>query len=212
MSTAPDGRVNWVTVEATDGLYTEMKAYCEVRRLLPLWTAALRKKVRESACALQSLDTVDGIIKGLPRAAQMLDGRWGDDSAASAVEAAGGLPAWVNRPWVWRFNGAYCEFSNTNNFSRTWLMVTLANVLQALEDEQRKLTAAEQHQPRPTYDKLEAAYQTWKTLAEKHARKPTMAQVREMETGLKDVRPRKRHAEVKQMLDALLETLKSADV
>ena len=175
--TAPDGHVNWVTVEA-----------------------------------LQSLDTVDGIIKGLPRAAQMLDGRWGDDSAASAVEAAGGLPAWVNRPWVWRFNGVYCEFSNTNNFSRTWLMVTLANVLQALEDEQRKLTVAEHQQPRPTYDKLEAAYQTWRTLAEKHARKPTMAQVREMETGLKDVRPRKRHAEVKQMLDALLETLKSADV
>ena len=115
MSTAPDGRVNWVTVEDTDDLCTEMKAYCEVRRLLPLWAAALRKQVGES----ESLVTVDGIIKGLPLTAQMLDGRWGDDPAALAVEEAGGLPAWVNHPWVWWFNGAYCEFSNTNNFSRT---------------------------------------------------------------------------------------------
>ena len=91
-------------------------------------------------------------------------------------------------------------------------MGTLANVLQALEDEQRKLTAAEHQQPRPTYDKLETAYQTWKTLAEQQVRKPTMTQLREMETGLKDVRHRKRHAEVKQLLDALLETSKSANV
>ena len=79
MSTELDGRVKWVTVEATDDLCTELKAYCEVRRLLPLWVAALRKKVRKD----QILDTVDGIIKGLPLAAQMLDGRFPEYSAAA---------------------------------------------------------------------------------------------------------------------------------
>ena len=202
MSTEPDGRVQWVAVEDTDDLCSEMKAYCEVRRLLPLWAAGLRKK----ACALERLDAVDGMIKGLPAAAQMLDGRWGDDSAASlAVEAAGGLPAWVQRPWVWRVNGAYCGFSRTNVFSRTWLMGTLANVMQALEDMWTGLQRPEL--PSPTYDKLQAAYATWKTLAEKHARTPTMAQLRDAETGQKKVRTRKRAAEVEQLLVALFGTL-----
>lgn len=183
MSTELDGRVKWVTVEATDDLCTELKAYCEVRRLLPLWVAALRKKVRTDQ-SLDTVNTVRGIIKGLPLAAQMLQGSYAEYSAAAlAVEASGGIPAWVNRPWVWWCNGAYCEFSKSNHFSRTWLMVTLANVLQAVQDVQQQLTAVEQQKPRPTYDKLEAAYQTWKTLAEQHATKPTVAQLREMETG-----------------------------
>ena len=188
MSTSLHAHVNWVTVEATDDLCTELRAYCELRRLLPLWLTTLKNKVRKD----QSLVTVERIIKNLPPAAQMLEGSYAEYStAALAVAASGGMPAWVNRPWVWRCNKAYCEFSNTNHFSRTWLMVTLASVLQALQDLQRNFTTAEQHKPTPTYDKLEAAYHTWKMLAEKHATKPTVAQLRERETGQKNVKHRK---------------------
>ena len=188
MSTSLHAHVNWVTVEDTDDLCTELRAYCELRRLLPLWLTTLKNKVRKD----QSLVTVDRIIKDLPLAAQMLEGSYAEySSTALAVAASGGMPAWVNRPWVWRCNKAYSEFSNTNHFSRTWLMVTLANVLQALRDVQRNFTTAEQHKPTPTYDKLEAAYHTWKMLAEKHATKPTVAQLRDRETGQKNVKHRK---------------------
>ena len=121
MSSAPEGLENWVEVKELDATYAEMQTYCEMRRLLPLYAGQLRRLVGGAdAAALQMLDDLDKVIKGLPSAGHMLDGRYVEDMEESiAAAAAKGHPTYLDRPWVWRYNGAYSAFSETNVFSRS---------------------------------------------------------------------------------------------
>ncbi len=178
----PDGLENWVVVEEREAEYEEMQAYCEMRRLLPLYARALRNFLEFDKAAL---DDVDRVIKWLPSAGHMLDGRYAEDTRESiAAAAANGKPAWLQRPWVWRYNGAYCAFSETKVISRSWLLVTLANAMQTLEDvftalpegqpQNPGLTYAQRQQPKLTYDRLQVEYKIWKALAEAGVAKPSI--------------------------------------
>ncbi len=185
----PVGLENWVIVAEEEATYAELKEYCEIRRLLPLWARVLRGLVegeenQEANNNLSTLDDVDRVIKGLPAASELLHGMYAEDTEASiAAAAAKKQPPWLQRPWVWRYNSAYCAFSETNVFSRSWLLVTLAGAMQDLNGVWISLPEAIRNKrPRPTLYKLEEFYDIWKKLAEGAVEKPPIGWHRLRET------------------------------
>jgi hypothetical protein len=106
----------------------------------------------------------------------MLCGRYAEDTEDSiALAEAKKQPPWLGRPWVWRFNGAYCAFSATNVFSRSWLLVELANAMHTLDKVLKALPEGQRERAGLTYAKLQAEYVKWKALAEAGVAKPSMA-------------------------------------
>lgn len=126
---------------------TEIDSYGEVRRLLPMYTLFLGK-----VCQL-NLDSVNRAINSLPQGSDFMHGFYRD----------------APRAWVWHFRSTYFEFSETNRFSRSWLLASLAEVIQKLKDVKQQLTQAQQELQRANharlYTKLLVAYDTWHTLA-----------------------------------------------
>ncbi len=206
----PDGLENWVIVAEEEATYAELQEYCKIRRLLPLWAGALRglvqgEETQEANNNLNILDNVDCVNKLLPAASDLLHGMYAEDTEASiAAAAAQGKPPWLQRPWVWRYNSAYCAFSDTNVFSRSWLLVALAGAMQDLNGVWISLPEAIRNErPRPTLYKLEEFYDVWKQLAERAVNKPSIAwhKLREVYGPRHAGRPKK--SGIQHKLDAL---------
>lgn len=187
MTTAEPG--TWREVDNQSEIFTEIDAYGEVRRLLPMYTCFLRKLFR------QNLDAVDCTINGLPRVSELMHGFYREHPST----------------WIWHYQSAYFEYSETNRFSRSWLLATLPDVFQALAKVRRNLTEAEQALQRANharlYEKLLTAYETWHTLAASRLRVPLSALRKREQLGrLPRARVKSNTCHLSQLLDQLLHT------
>jgi hypothetical protein len=178
-ASSPDGPVRgqWQVVEDTDEICEEIDYYYEVCRLLSIYTLFVRNDMRTALLSLghdtrtmellhaqrrldavyqdkwDSLDSLDRVIDHLSGVSQMLHGVYKDDQGIV----------------VWRFQSSYLEFSDTNRFSRSWLLLDLVVVVQTVKDVMTKFTGSLQEVNNVKHEKLInkllAAYETWLTLA-----------------------------------------------
>ncbi len=92
----------------------------------------------------------------------------------------------ISGNFVWQFQSTYFEFSRTNRFSRSWLLSTLADVMQQLKTVKEKLTEAQQELQHGKhdrlYEKMLASYDEWRTLAQARLQAP-LEEFREREQG-----------------------------
>ena len=168
----------WRDVDNPDELAAEVRAYDEARRLLRLCTLLLQQTLPRRGVG-GAVAAVKRTIDGLPISFELMHGFYRDSTKHAQ---------W-NREWVWQFNTAYLEFSQTDRRSRSWLLCTLGGLVHELARARATLAESERTPAsEQMYDRAKAAYETWRALAEPRVHVP-LAALRAREVG-----PRSRRA------------------
>ena len=188
----------------TDPIMQELDLYCVFTRDLPtymmfvenvLLVASLDRRLPPT-CQV-AVDTLNLEIAKFPRWSQLLGAVYKLDPPPR------GEYAWYS--WT-----SYSVFSTTDSFSRSWLLANLTHFIQELNNCKQLFTDAMPESNRAEHDrrynKLLAAYESWRTLASSKMSVPfTQLQKREYNgNGNQCGGPNKRHqSTMLQLLDEL---------
>jgi hypothetical protein len=184
----------WRDVDNQDEIFDEVCAYDEARRLLKLYTQLLQQVLTRRAVpdAVAAVAAVKRTIDGLPMIVNLMHGSYKHGRPTIFLMHGLHKPGRpVANPWVWQFHRAYFEFSANDKHSRSWLLFTLAGLVQELERARASVAQSERTPAsEQMYDKATAAYEKWRALAEPRLSVPLSA-LRARELGGKTRRTSK---------------------